>query len=466
VPPAAERPPLDFSSLYTSESDAPTEQKTQRRKPLPSDPWMAQVGGVDKLSSAHLASAQRSYEAWPLKNRYDLKDYVSYVQRQWENKELPPAPQVVAPQPPKTKYEPTPPKPADWTKRELTEEFKGLQPPPQPEPPKREGEPPKIYQLRREIWQQQVLEMAKHAEANAEEYKQAEAAAKNANASKLEDFDIQQREARQAAQERLQPEPKTGWRAALDRILNLDDEEKKAAERSEQLELLQARQAQERLDYIKKLEQDRDRELEALRARQLRQQADREKAYDADLERQISEKKRAIELQREMEAKPPAEPEAPVPEIYTQKPPEGWTERKLAEEFKGLEAHKPQPPLGWTERKLDDEFKKADPDAERHQREKKRALELRHEMEAEPEPKAPAPVLAPPPAPAETHTPKPPEGWTERKVAEEFKKTDPDTERHQREKKRAAELRAELEAEDREKQLNKEKEDELSEGKG
>jgi hypothetical protein len=63
------------------------------------------------------------------------------------------------------------------------------------------------------------------------------------------------------------------------------------------------------------------------------------------------------------------------------------------------------------------------------------------------------------------HKPQPAEGWTERKLEDEFKMVDPDAARHQREKQRAAELRAELEAEEREKQLNREKEEGLGEGK-
>ena len=76
----------------------------KRRAPLPSDPWMAQTGGADNLSPAHLESAQNSYEKWANKGSYDFANYVAYVQRQWENKELPPPPSPAeapaAPQPP------------------------------------------------------------------------------------------------------------------------------------------------------------------------------------------------------------------------------------------------------------------------------------------------------------------------------------------------------------------------------
>ena len=101
-----------------STPDAPTEPAPvlappaqpieKRRAPLPSDPWMAQTGGVDNLSPAHLESAQNSYEKWANKGSYDFANYVAYVQRQWESKELPPPPSPTeapadapaAPQPP------------------------------------------------------------------------------------------------------------------------------------------------------------------------------------------------------------------------------------------------------------------------------------------------------------------------------------------------------------------------------
>jgi hypothetical protein len=112
------------------EDAAPT---TKRREPLPSDPWMAQIGGTEKLSPDHLASAQRSYDAWPLNKKYDFGNYVSYVQRQWERIELPPAPEAVASQPPKPAYDPAAyapkayaPKAAHWTEEELTSKFNAL----------------------------------------------------------------------------------------------------------------------------------------------------------------------------------------------------------------------------------------------------------------------------------------------------------------------------------------------------
>ena len=272
---------------------------------------MAQVGGVDKLSPAHLESARKSYENWEHKEKYDFRNYVDYVQRQWENKELP-APKITAPQavkPPKSKYLPDAhAKQDDWTDREIAPAFNQQNPqastmPPNvvdPERPKKEWLEPELYKLRKEIWQQQVSEMGKYAEAHAAEYKQAEEASRKGDPAKLEDFDSQQRDARQAEE----PAPPSGfWQRALERIFTAEeDREKKAAEQQEQAELLKARQAQERLDYIKKLEQDRQRELAALRERQLREQAEREKSFDADLDRHLREKKRALELQRELEA--------------------------------------------------------------------------------------------------------------------------------------------------------------------
>jgi len=55
-------------------------------------PWMGMKGGVAGLSDEHLASAQRSYDAWAaqkpeLAARHDFADYVSYVQKQWAENE-------------------------------------------------------------------------------------------------------------------------------------------------------------------------------------------------------------------------------------------------------------------------------------------------------------------------------------------------------------------------------------------
>jgi len=97
--PAAEQKPVEPAKKkgYDYEAYSPMEMPPaapieKRRSPLPSDPWMAQTGGVDNLSPTHLESAQNSYEKWANKSRYGFADYVAYVQRQWENKELPPPP--------------------------------------------------------------------------------------------------------------------------------------------------------------------------------------------------------------------------------------------------------------------------------------------------------------------------------------------------------------------------------------
>ncbi len=337
--------------------------------------------------------------------------------------------------PPEQYHAPQPPE--GWTERTIAQEFGKADP--EIERRAREAqraaelrakfEEREIRELRKEIWQEQVADMQRHAEANSAEYREAEQATKNRQASKMEDFNIQQQEKLQAAQERLEPAPRKGWSAIWERFTR--DEEaaaKEAARRQEELELVQARQEQERRDYIKKLEQDRARELEALRTRHLQEQAEREKAHDAELDRRLREKQRALELQREVEANDRAREES------------GW-----AEDFKNEQQG------GVPETKLSDEFKKTDPDAQRHEREKERAAKLKAELEANDRAREES-------------------GW-----AEDFKKeqeyqghdapVDPGAERHQREKKRAAELRAELEAEEREKQLNKEKEDELGEGK-
>jgi len=384
-PPAAEAEatkPTELRSEAEKREQQPAEERVapeqpKRRQPLPSDPWMVQVGGVENLSPAHLESARKSYDNWDLKDEFSFENYVSYVQRKWKDKELPPPAETESQKParaPKSRYIQTPPapKPEDWTEREIAPEFNQTNPQPEPARPRKEWLPPELHQLREKIWQEQVFKMTEHAEANSQEYKQAEQTTKNTGASKLEDFDIQQREARQDAGK----EPQSFWRAALDRIINPVDETKKAAEEQERLAALQARQAQERRDYVKKLEEDRARELAALRARHLQEQADREKQFDRELQRQLSEKKQALKTKQ-----PPVDST-----VHTPKPAEGWTDRKLTEEFKGIETtpiHKPQPREGWTERKLTDDLKNADPDAERHQREKQRAAKLRAKIEAE-----------------------------------------------------------------------------------
>ena len=61
---------------------------------------------LHKLSPDHLASAQRSYDAWSRKQEYSFENYVDYVQRKWEKVELPPVPQAAAPQTSTPAYDP------------------------------------------------------------------------------------------------------------------------------------------------------------------------------------------------------------------------------------------------------------------------------------------------------------------------------------------------------------------------
>lgn len=46
-------------------------------------PWMMHKGLVADMSKNHLEQAQRSYEAWPHKEKHSFVEYVTYVQRQW-----------------------------------------------------------------------------------------------------------------------------------------------------------------------------------------------------------------------------------------------------------------------------------------------------------------------------------------------------------------------------------------------
>lgn len=281
---------------------APTTKQIQRREPLPSDPWMAQIGGVDKLSSDHLASAKRSYDAWPLKNRYDFENYISYVQRQWKDVELPPPPQAAAPQPTKTAYDVAPaPEPANWFDRELTSKFKGLQPP-EPAPEPKQWEEREIFDLRKSIWKSQQKEYQEHAEQNGRDYKDHGALLDEQNRMRMEDFDIAQRAARIDMREQMLPAPKKGFQAMIDKVLNPQHDEAITAARQEEFDLFRSRQAEERREYIKTLEQNKRVELETFRERQLAQQADRERNYNEEIERRVREYVEAKRLAKELEA--------------------------------------------------------------------------------------------------------------------------------------------------------------------
>jgi len=357
----------------------------KRRAPLPSDPWMAQTGGVDNLSPAHLESAQHSYENWANKSRYDFANYVAYVQRQWENKELPPPPShaeapatlpqpaepgkkkgydygaysprgpVTVPAPPPPPAPPQPkvpdlaegPKPT-WIKeraphvpitpkqpgvnfdtyapkapepvapaapdvrdQKLKEEF---QKPAAPLPPKPEPTiDPEIEVIRQSIFKRQQRENREFIKTAAEaekakalliDQKVKEIAAANVDIDKMEAFDFRQQEALQAELQRHAP--RKGVREALRKFFKPEDEEAKAAERQEELDLFRSQQAHDRRAYIKSLEESRDDvlnrmrdELKALRDQHQAEQRDRNKGYDEELARRLRERQKAIDLARE-----------------------------------------------------------------------------------------------------------------------------------------------------------------------
>jgi hypothetical protein len=397
TPVAPEQPPADRLKTkgYEYAAYAPTELPTafpieNRRAPLPSDPWMAQTGGVDNLSPAHLESAQNSYEKWPNKGRYDFANYVAYVQRQWENKELPPPPShteapaapeapqrpaepgkkkgydygayspqgpvrgpVTVPAPPPPPAPPQPkvpdlaegPKPT-WIKergphvpitpkqpgvnfdtyapkapepvapaapdvrdQKLKEEFQkpAAAPPPKPEP----TIDPEIEVIRKRIFARQQAENRKFLQLYAAEERETvqaiERMAENiatANAEKVEVFDFQQREALHAELQRHAP--RKGVREALRKFFKPEDEEAKAAERQEEMDLFRSQQAHDRRAYIKSLEESRDDtlnrmrdQLKALRDEHQAEQRERNKGYDNELARRLRERQKAIDLARE-----------------------------------------------------------------------------------------------------------------------------------------------------------------------
>jgi len=353
-----------------------------RRAPLPSDPWMAQTGGVDNLSPAHLESAQNSYEKWANKSRYDFADYVAYVQRQWESKQLPPPPSqteasaaaqqpaepgkkkgydygaysprgpVTVPAPPSPPAPPQPkvpdlaegPKPT-WIKeraphvpitpkqpgvnfdtyapkapepvapaapdvrdQKLKEEFQkpAVPPPPKPEP----TIDPEIEVIRQRIFKRQQRENREFIKTAAEAEKakalligqKAEELAAG-NVDKMEAFDFQQREELQA--ELARHAPRKGVREALRKFFKPEDEETKAAERQEEIDLFRSQQAHDRRAYIKSLDESRDDtlnrmrdELKALRDQHQAEQRDRNKVHDEELARRLRERQKAIDLAR------------------------------------------------------------------------------------------------------------------------------------------------------------------------
>ena len=216
-PPAPPQPEPPLEQAHDPAADEPKAPAAPEKKriPLPSDPWMAQIGGVDKLSPAHLASAQTSYEAWDLKNKYSFENYVSYVQHQWKEKK-PTPPWLKPPQPPKKPaYDPAAyaPKPADWKEQDLTAQFNAEQPPAAP-PASKPAEDPEILRLRYVLFKLRQGEYQKFAEANAEAYRAREIELTNATVWKMEDFELRQREAREAFSRRQEPKRKGFKRAA------------------------------------------------------------------------------------------------------------------------------------------------------------------------------------------------------------------------------------------------------------
>ena len=71
----------DIENEKKKDAERAKESAGQGRLPV----WMEQRGGVDNLTPDLRASAQRSYDAWTGdKKRNDFEDYVSFVQRKWE----------------------------------------------------------------------------------------------------------------------------------------------------------------------------------------------------------------------------------------------------------------------------------------------------------------------------------------------------------------------------------------------
>ena len=179
-------------------------------------------------------------------------------------------------------------------------------PPKAPAPkPKREWEDREIYDLRQATWKRQVREYQEFADQNGREYKQQGVALDNANVWKMEDFDLRQRAALHDMQDRLNPEPRKGFRGVLDaikRTINPQDDDAITAAKQEEIALLKGGQAQERREYIKVLEENKRIELEKLRERHLAQQAERERSYNDEIERRVAELKEARRIAKELEA--------------------------------------------------------------------------------------------------------------------------------------------------------------------
>ena len=208
--------------------------------------------------------------------------------------------------------EPVAPAAPDVRDQKLKEEFQkpAAPPPPKPEP----TIDPEIEVIRQRIFKRQQAENRKFIKLNAdEEREKAQAiermaqsiAAGNAagNVDKMEAFDFRQQEALQAELQRHAP--RKGVREALRKFFKPEDEEAKAAERQEEMDLFRSQQAHDRRAYIKSLEESRDDtlnrmrdELKALRDQHQAEQRDRNKGYDEELARRLRERQKAIDLAR------------------------------------------------------------------------------------------------------------------------------------------------------------------------
>jgi len=74
---------------FTHTKPGITREGIERGRRYRLEPWMAQTGGVEALSGAHLASARRSYQRWAEDNpgpasKYGFAQYVEYVQARWQ----------------------------------------------------------------------------------------------------------------------------------------------------------------------------------------------------------------------------------------------------------------------------------------------------------------------------------------------------------------------------------------------
>ena len=152
--------------------------------------------------------------------------------------------------------------------QKLKEEFQkpAAPPPPKPEP----TIDPEIEVIRKRIFARQQAENRKFTQLYAAEERDKiqaiERAGQNitaANVDKMEVFDFQQRKALQAEQDRHAP--RKGVKEALRKFFKPEDEEAKAAERQEEMDLFRSQQAHDRRAYIKSLEESRDDTLNRMR---------------------------------------------------------------------------------------------------------------------------------------------------------------------------------------------------------